>query len=329
MKRDWKSRGRFKPGLCLANRRKSRVQHCLSTRPQNSVAGRLLRRVLSQSGRIAKRLMVVIADGRWQERSCGAAPCHSASQPATIAPENAHLRIWCEAECYACAHSLNGMRFTTAVSRGIQPASRRLTYVNAGHNAPILRRANGAVEPWRSAACRSAFAWTALTKLPPRTQPGDALIFSPMASSRLHESGEDSGNERWLNAIRSLPDWECLATLQFLMSRVAEFVGATRQSDDINLSGLRSRRPSRNYPIHRPPSRPRLSHNHSVMPREMANSEFVIAPPQRLSGAAGRRMRARPCCLPRTADYDVTTDATPEQVMALFPEASPSAHSSA
>src|SRR5260370_37430687 len=47
---------------------------------------------------------------------------------------------------YACAHSLNGLRFTTAVLSEYRPTSRELTYVNAGHNAPILRHAEGAME---------------------------------------------------------------------------------------------------------------------------------------------------------------------------------------
>jgi sigma-B regulation protein RsbU (phosphoserine phosphatase) len=44
---------------------------------------------------------------------------------------------------YACAHSLDGRRFTTALLGEYDPATRQLTYVNAGHNAPVIRRDNG------------------------------------------------------------------------------------------------------------------------------------------------------------------------------------------
>ena len=47
---------------------------------------------------------------------------------------------------YACSNSQNGRRFTTAFIAEFDPASRRLTYVNAGHNDPILLRRSGIIE---------------------------------------------------------------------------------------------------------------------------------------------------------------------------------------
>jgi sigma-B regulation protein RsbU (phosphoserine phosphatase) len=47
---------------------------------------------------------------------------------------------------YACSNSQRGRRFTTAFVAEYEPASRRLTYVNAGHNNPILRRQSGLIE---------------------------------------------------------------------------------------------------------------------------------------------------------------------------------------
>src|SRR5260370_32234381 len=68
------------------------------------------------------------------------------------------------------------------------------------------------------------------------------------------------------------------------------------------------------------PSRPRLSHNHSVTPRELANS---ICDTLRVHGYQALLVGgcARDLLLGREpADYDVATDATPDQVMKLFPE---------
>ena len=68
------------------------------------------------------------------------------------------------------------------------------------------------------------------------------------------------------------------------------------------------------------PSRARLAHNHSVTPREMANS---ICEMLRRNGNQALLVGgcARDLLLGRDpADYDVTTDATPDQVTALFPE---------
>ena len=47
---------------------------------------------------------------------------------------------------YMCANSQSGLRFTTAFLGEYDPAERRLTFINAGHNPPILRRASGSIE---------------------------------------------------------------------------------------------------------------------------------------------------------------------------------------
>jgi len=68
------------------------------------------------------------------------------------------------------------------------------------------------------------------------------------------------------------------------------------------------------------PWRPRMPHNHCVTPREMANS---ICDTLRRNGFQALLVggSVRDVLLGREpADYDVTTDATPEQVTGLFPE---------
>jgi phosphoserine phosphatase RsbU/P len=63
---------------------------------------------------------------------------------------------------------------------------------------------------------------------------GDALIFyTDGVVEAFNPDGQELGNERWLSAIRALPSSSAKESLQFLMNRVDEFVGATRQSDDI------------------------------------------------------------------------------------------------
>jgi len=120
---------------------------------------------------------------------------------------------------------------------------RSLIYVNAGHNAPILRHANGAIETLEVGGLplgiqSNAKYETASLDL----NPGDVLIFfTDGVVEAFNESGEEFGNERWLSAIRNLPDWDAQQSLQFLMKRVDEFVGATRQSDDITCLVFRSK----------------------------------------------------------------------------------------
>ena len=70
--------------------------------------------------------------------------------------------------------------------------------------------------------------------------PEDALIFfTDGVVEAFNQSGEEFSDARWTAAIRNLPDWDAQRSLQFLMQRVDEFVGATRQSDDITCLVLR------------------------------------------------------------------------------------------
>ena len=136
---------------------------------------------------------------------------------------------------YASAHSLDGRRFTTAVFGEYDPATRHLAYVNAGHNPPILRRANGATEKLEAGGLPLGIDTGAVyDSAALDLKPGDALIFyTDGVIEAFDESGKEFGEPRWMEAIRVLPDWNATESLQFLMKRVDEFVGATRQSDDI------------------------------------------------------------------------------------------------
>jgi sigma-B regulation protein RsbU (phosphoserine phosphatase) len=214
-----------------------------ATRPQNSVAGDYYD-AFYPNPEERERLMVVIADVAGKSVPAALLMATLQASLRTIAGENAALAdLVARLNRYACAHSLNGLRFTTAVLSEYNPSSRRLTYVNAGHNAPILRRANGALETLEVGGLPLGIRLdchyeTASLDL----RPGDALIFfTDGVVEAFNESGEEFGNERWLSAIRNLPDWDAQQTLQHLMKRVDEFAGATRQSDDITCLVFRCR----------------------------------------------------------------------------------------
>jgi sigma-B regulation protein RsbU (phosphoserine phosphatase) len=214
-----------------------------ATRPQNSVAGDYYD-AFYPNAEERERLLVVIADVAGKSVPAALLMATLQASLRTIAGENAALAdLVARLNRYACAHSLNGLRFTTAVLGEYNPVSRRLVYVNAGHNAPILRRGNGAVETLEVGGLplgiQSGETYeTASLEL----KPGDALIFfTDGVVEAFNEEGKEFGNERWLGAIRNLPDWNAQETLNFLMKKVDDYVGATRQSDDITCMVFRSR----------------------------------------------------------------------------------------
>jgi sigma-B regulation protein RsbU (phosphoserine phosphatase) len=214
-----------------------------ATRPQNSVAGDYYDAFYPDPEN-KERLVVVIADVAGKSVPAALLMATLQASLRTIAGEGVSVaELVMRLNRYASAYSLDGRRFTTAVLCEYEPVSRRLTYVNAGHNAPILRRSNGSFETLEIGGLPlgikiGAEYETATVEL----RPGDALIFfTDGVVEAFNQSGEEFGNSRWQGAIRNLPDWNAQEALQFLMKRVDEFVGATRQADDITCLVFRSK----------------------------------------------------------------------------------------
>jgi phosphoserine phosphatase RsbU/P len=216
-----------------------------ASRPQNSVAGDYYDAFYpTASPEENGKLMLVIADVAGKSIPAALLMATLQASLRTIAGEGAPLAdLVVRLNRYASAHSLDGRRFTTAVLAEYEPTTRRLVYVNAGHNPPILRRADGATEKLEVGGLplgidAAAVYGTAAIEL----KSGDALIFyTDGVVEAFDEKAREFGNDRWLDAIRSLPDWGAQESLQFLMKRVDDFVGLTRQSDDITCLVVRAK----------------------------------------------------------------------------------------
>jgi serine phosphatase RsbU (regulator of sigma subunit) len=219
-----------------------------ASRPQNSVAGDYYDAFYpTTSASEGGTLMLVIADVAGKSIPAALLMATLQASLRTIAGEGVSLGdLVLRLNRYACAHSLDGRRFTTAVLAEYEPGSRRLSYVNAGHNAPILRRTNGDMEKLDIGGVplgiQAAPAYDVSSK---ELSPGDTLIFfTDGVVEAFDENGEEFGDARWLAAIRALPDVAAQQSLQYLMTRVDAFVGVTRQSDDITCMIIRCRRPA-------------------------------------------------------------------------------------
>jgi phosphoserine phosphatase RsbU/P len=136
---------------------------------------------------------------------------------------------------YACAHSLNGLRYTTAFLGELDPGTRRLTYINAGHNYPVLCRASGGIERLETgglplgigAGARYASGNAALN-------PGDLLVvFTDGVVEAVNDRGEEFGEGRLLQLLSTRAPGSAPDQLKRLMSAVEGFVGPAPQHDDI------------------------------------------------------------------------------------------------
>src|SRR5271156_4458044 len=121
-----------------------------ATRPQNTVAGDYydaFLRPVPVAGAETPSLLVVVADvaGKSVPAALLMATFQSGLRALSATPATLD-EIVVGLERYARAHSLEGRRFTTAFIAEIDPQTRAMRYINAGHNSPILRRAAGSVE---------------------------------------------------------------------------------------------------------------------------------------------------------------------------------------
>ena len=213
------------------------------TRPQNSVAGDYYD-AFYPTADVASggKLMLVIADVAGKSVPAALLMATLQASLRTIASEGLPLtELAARLNHYACAHSLGGQRFTTAVLAEYDPATRKLTYVNAGHNSPVIRHANATTDRLESGGLPLGISDNAsFPSSEIHLQPGDTLVlFTDGVVEAFNSSGEEFSDARWLNAIRSLPPLNAQQTLSYLTKNVDEFVGATRQSDDITCLVLR------------------------------------------------------------------------------------------
>ena len=213
------------------------------TRAQNSVAGDYYDAFYPNGdASTGGKLMLVMADVAGKSVPAALLMATLQASLRTIASDGMPLSpLTTRLNHYACAHSLGGQRFTTAVLAEFDPATRLLTYVNAGHNAPVIRRANATTERLESGGLPLGITPDAtFPSAEIQLQAGDTLVlFTDGVVEAFNSAGQEFSDARWINIIRNLPPLNSQQTLNYLMKSVEDFVGNTRQSDDITCLVLR------------------------------------------------------------------------------------------
>ena len=131
--------------------------------------------------------------------------------------------------------------FVTAWIGIWDPLTGDLEYVNAGHNPPLVRRADGAVDWIRN---RGGIALAAMSGARYRTHeftlgPNDELLlYTDGVTEAMNAAGELYGEER-LERYFSQAGKD---VVNGLFSDVADFAGGAEQSDDITALHLSSRK---------------------------------------------------------------------------------------
>ena len=142
---------------------------------------------------------------------------------------------------YVCTQNAGGHRFSTAFAAELEAAAGRLTYVNAGHNWPVLRRAGGAVERLEIGGlplgimplARYQCGMTSLAA-------GDVLlIFSDGLIEAENDNQQEFGEPGMLAQLDKASGKSAADILAHLMRSVDSFVGPARQHDDITCMVVR------------------------------------------------------------------------------------------
>jgi phosphoserine phosphatase RsbU/P len=219
-----------------------------ATRPQNTVAGDYydaFLRPLAASGASNPSLLIAVADvaGKSVPAALLMATFQASLRALSATPASLD-EIVAGLERYARAHSLEGLRFTTAFLAEINLETREMCYVNCGHNSPILRRASGEIERLSTGGLPLGTPLFTETEIPypsgrTRLHPCDLLfIFTDGVIEAVNEAGEEFGEGRLLACVQPLPAGAA-EVLSRVMTDVNNFVGYARQHDDITALVLR------------------------------------------------------------------------------------------
>jgi serine phosphatase RsbU (regulator of sigma subunit) len=133
-------------------------------------------------------------------------------------------------------------RFATAFFGDYDDAKRRLRYVNCGHNAPAVLRADGTVDRLpATGTVLGLFAELECAVAEVTLEAGDLLlVFSDGASEAFSDAGEEYGEDRLIEAARAHKDEPVQGIVDAVARAVQSFSGR-EQEDDLTLLVARGR----------------------------------------------------------------------------------------
>ncbi len=208
-----------------------------TTRPANTVAGDYYD-VFPRPGKTPEESRVMFAVADVAGKSIPAAMLMATLQASLKTLSTAQValpELVANMNRYACSNSQGGLRFTTAFLAEYDAARRTFYYINAGHNNPILRRANGLIERLDVGGLPLGIQPEAKYESASVTlASGDWLIiFTDGLVEAENARQEEYGETRVLTTINAAAATAPNDMLQRLMAELDLFVGTTPQHDDV------------------------------------------------------------------------------------------------
>jgi sigma-B regulation protein RsbU (phosphoserine phosphatase) len=143
---------------------------------------------------------------------------------------------------YACSNSQGGLRFTTAFLGEYEPSTRTLTYINAGHNQPILRHNSGLIERLDAGGLPLGIKADAIYQTATVTLETGAwlVVFTDGVVEAANEGGADYGEGSVMSILNAGTEISPVKMLSRIMVDLDLFVGNTPQHDDITCLLIKS-----------------------------------------------------------------------------------------
>jgi len=212
-------------------------QIAYATRPANTVAGDYYDVILRPGPTLSdNRVLFVVADVAGKSIPAAMLMATLQASLRTLSSSSAPLpELITGLNHYACSNSQGGARFTTAFFAELDSLTGEVVHINAGHNAPILRRASGTIERLEVGGIPLG-----ITEGVPyevgrtRLDAGDYLvIFTDGVVEAFNKNDEEYGEQKLLGVVNHAADGAPPQLLQSLLADLDGFVGNTPQHDDM------------------------------------------------------------------------------------------------
>ncbi len=207
-----------------------------ATRPANTVSGDYYDAFVRDQPEGNGRLMLVVADvaGKSIPAALLMATIQASLRSLAASPLSLGELVM-GLNRYACANSLAGARFTTAFLAELDTSRNLLSYINAGHNAPVLKRASGVIERLEAGGLPLGITTNgAYSQGEAAFGFGDLLVvFTDGVIEAENEAEAEFGELRLLECLKAMHPASAAEALRTVISSVDSFVGRTRQHDDI------------------------------------------------------------------------------------------------
>ena len=220
-------------------------QIAYETRPANTVAGDYYDVILRPGRRSSQdrsadpsedRILFVVADVAGKSIPAAMLMATFQASLRTLSTSGVALaELVAGLNHYACSNSAGGNRFTTAFLAERDAATGNVVYVNAGHNAPILRKKSGAMERLEAGGIPVGILAESTYQVgKTRLERGDWLvIFTDGVVEAVNAKDEEYGEAALIRLVDRESESAPAELLRSLLAELDGYVGNTPQHDDI------------------------------------------------------------------------------------------------